>query len=316
MTSAGEGIASTNPPKRPNPLRRFFRARPFPPLFDVTEGQIERATPATLGKIVWNSVARIFHDRVGIILFSTFVLILLWGRHGEFQLLDPLGDWWRPSDENPADRAQIIPGIPWDQEWISFLIGFVVLVLIPCAIIKFGFKQPLSDFGLGMPPPERRRFAVMAAVIIFVVSLVAFLTSTDSPAMQAEYPLYRGDLSTAEKFIVYELGYLVFFIVIEFTFRGFLLFGLYRAQDVESREKIGGTPGPLIFGSYAVLIAMLSYTAWHIGKPIDEAWGTIVWGVVAGTVVLESRSILPIIIVHWLLNVCLDLAILEGWSIG
>ena len=288
--------------------------RHWPPIWALREGELDHATPVTFVKVVYNAVARLFHDRAGIILASTFVLILLWGKQGEVQLLDPLGDWWRPSDP-PDDRAQLIPGIPWDQEWISFLIGFVVLVIVPCLFIKFRFKQRLSDYGLGLPPRNRWRFAILSAVLIFGISLIAFLTSTDKPAMQAEYPLYRGDLSSDTNFAIYELGYFVFFVVIEFVFRGYLLFGLYGVKDSESAEGVGGTPGPLVFGYYAILISMLSYTAWHIGKPIDEAWGTIVWGLVTGAVVLESGSIIPIILVHWLLNVCLDLAIRQGWSI-
>lgn len=66
-------------------------------------------------------------------------------------------------------------------------------------------------------------------------------------------------------------------------------------------------------GRLRVALSALSYTAWHLGKPIAELWGTLVWGITAGTVALASRSIVPIIIVHWLLNVFLDLAIWRGW---
>jgi len=34
------------------------------------------------------------------------------------------------------------------------------------------------------------------------------------------------------------------------------------------------------FGRYALMIQMLSYTAWHLGKPLPELWGTVVWGLV------------------------------------
>ncbi len=289
--------------------------RLWPPLWSLRNGEIEHATPVTFAKVVYNAVARIFHDRAGIILASTFLLLLLWGKHGEVQILDPFGNWWRPADPNPSDRAQLIPGVPWDQEWISFFIGFVVVVLIPCALIKWRFKQHLSAYGLRWPRPNKMRFAVISALIILIASAVGFLFATGNPAMRAAYPLYRGDLSNNTNFAIYELGYFLFFVAIEFIFRGYLLFGLYGIKDSESAEEVQGSPGPLVFGYYAILISMLSYTAWHIGKPIDEAWGTVVWGLVTGAVVLESGSILPIILVHWLLNVFLDLAIRQGWSL-
>jgi membrane protease YdiL (CAAX protease family) len=51
---------------------------------------------------------------------------------------------------------------------------------------------------------------------------------------------------------------------------------------------------------------MLSYTAWHLGKPLPEVWGTLVWGLATGTIALATGTIWPIIIVHWLLNIVLD----------
>jgi hypothetical protein len=69
------------------------------------------------------------------------------------------------------------------------------------------------------------------------------------------------------------------------------------------------------FGYYAVLISMLSYTAWHLGKPQLELWGTVPWGLATGTIALISRSILLLILVHWGLNAFLDLAIREGWTL-
>jgi hypothetical protein len=103
---------------------------------------------------------------------------------------------------------------------------------------------------------------------------------------------------------------LPFFIAIEFIFRGYLLFGLAGALDEEIRTRVGGVPGVFYFGRYALLIQMLSYTAWHLGKPVPELWGTIVWGLAAGATAYAIRSIWPIVFAHWLLNVLLDAAIL------
>lgn len=33
-----------------------------------------------------------------------------------------------------------------------------------------------------------------------------------------------------------------------------------------------------MFGYYAILISMLSYTAWHLGKPSLELFSTLIWG--------------------------------------
>jgi membrane protease YdiL (CAAX protease family) len=58
---------------------------------------------------------------------------------------------------------------------------------------------------------------------------------------------------------------------------------------------------------------MLAYTAWHLGKPLPELWGTLVWGPAASAIVLATHSIWPIVLVHWLLNVWMDLVSWQGW---
>jgi len=94
-------------------------------------------------------------------------------------------------------------------------------------------------------------------------------------------------------FIAYELVYASFFFVVEFIFRGYMLFGL--------REK---------FGEYAVLIQMLSYTAWHLPKPVTELIGTPLWGFAVAAVTLRLNSLWYVFMAHWLLNVFMDTLIL------
>jgi membrane protease YdiL (CAAX protease family) len=138
-------------------------------------------------------------------------------------------------------------------------------------------------------------------LLLIVVSIGPFIFASRDPAMCEEYPLlYRG-LSLAQKhaqfswgsFLSFELAYASFFFIIEFTFRGYLLFGL-RAQ----------------FGEYAVLIQMLSYTAWHLSKPTTELIGTPLWGFIVAAVTLRLNSLWYVFIAHWLLNILLDTLIL------
>jgi membrane protease YdiL (CAAX protease family) len=128
--------------------------------------------------------------------------------------------------------------------------------------------------------------------------------------MLARYPFYRPFNSIAE-FIIYELAYFLFFLVIEFTFRGYLLFGLAGVRDSEIDTMGGGVPGQFYFDRYALLIQMLSYTAWHLGNPLPEVWGTLIWGLAAGAVAYAVRSIWPVVLSHWLLNVVLDAVLLR-----
>ena len=257
-----------------------------------------------LGRLIWTVVRRPLRHPAGVILITTAVGMAVWGANGELPLLSHWAGW-RPGVD-PAGRASVIPGVPWDQEWICFAAGFVLLVAIPCAIAKFAWHHDLRDYGLGLPDRNRKRLAAFSTLVLFAAALAPFLASTGDKGMKATYPLYRGPLDGWD-FVAYEAGYLVFFVVIEFVFRGWLLLGLFSVKDRDAPPEATGERGPLLFGYYALLISQVAYTAWHLDKPAPEVLGTLLWGPVAGTVVLVTRSIWPIVAVHFALNVLLDL---------
>ncbi len=294
---------------------RPFRAREehrFPRPFPLTQAELERPGVGTVLKLIYNTVVRLFHDPIGMVLGSTFILLMLWGPQGTLNLVPLVWSGWHGPGSDPSTRARVIPGVPWDQEWLSYLAGFVLVVLVPILLIKFIYRQDLRDYGLGLPERDRWGLALLSATMLVVVSLPAFYLSTRDPGMRATYPLYRGPFASVGAFAVYEAGYLLFFVAIEFVFRGYLLFGLFHARDRDALPGTNGVPGTFVFGYYAILISMLSYTAWHLGKPVPELWGTLVWGLATGTVVLATRSIWPVVAAHWLLNVFLDAVILFG----
>src|SRR3954454_2627477 len=73
-------------------------------------------------RLIAQMVARPLRDPVGIILASTIVLIMLWGLNGELPLLHLVWSGWQPGSD-PQGRSSVIPGIAWDQEWLSFAAG-------------------------------------------------------------------------------------------------------------------------------------------------------------------------------------------------
>jgi hypothetical protein len=274
-------------------------------LVELSEQVTRRPTVKGFVGVIIRMTLRPLRTPAGMILASAIVLLMVWGHDGELPLLHQLWSGWRPSTD-PTGRPSVIPGLAWDQEWVSFAAGVVLLVLVPCFLIKVVFRHRLRDYGLGLPERNRMKLSAFSAAFLLLASLPFFLLSTGDEGMQATYPLYRGELNGVD-FVVYELGYFLFFVVIEFVFRGYLLLGLFDVKDREALPEGSGERGPLMFGYYAIFISMLSYTAWHLGKPTPELWGTIVWGPLAGGVVLLTRSIWPVVAAHWLLNVLLDL---------
>lgn len=283
------------------------RLRSWLPHWDASllEAELRDPTFITVFKVVWFSIRSFFVERPGQIIGSAFILIMVWGTHGRLELLRYVSSKWRGPGIDLGSRPQIIPGIPWDHELISFWVGALLLVGIPILMIKFVYRQPLSAFGLGFPPRARWRLAVQTFVLVTAITLPFFAIGSQVDEMRQLYPLYRP-FDNWGSFILYELAYFPFFLAIEFIFRGYLLFGLAGVRDQEVHEDKAGVPGPLTFGRYALLIQMLSYTAWHLGKPTLEVWGTLVWGLAAGATAYMMRSIWPIVFSHWLLNVFID----------
>lgn len=279
----------------------------------VAEAELETPTFKTVLKVIWNTVRIFPKERTGQIIGSAFLLLMLWGFHGNLELLKNILPGYAGPGAGIGTRPQLIPGVPWDNELISFWGGAFLVVVVPMLLIKFVFKQKLSDYGLGLPPKGRRKLAAVTFLALTLVCIPAFLVATRNADMRATYPFYRP-FSGVGAFVLYELTYLPFFIAIEFIFRGYLLFGLagIHDQEVEARGGDAGVPGAFYFGKYALLIQMLSYTAWHLGKPLPELWGTVLWGLGAGVLAYTVRSIWPVVASHWLLNVLFDAVVAFG----
>ncbi len=268
-------------------------------------------TFSTVLKLIWGSIKTFFKERPGQIIGSAFLLIMLWGFHGNLEILNfVIPDWSYPGVDIYS-RASLLHFVPWDREIISFFAGVFLVVIIPVFIIKFGFKQNLSDYGLGLPPKGKRMLGTMVFLTLTLFCILPFYIASNDKSMQEVYPFYKN-LHSFSKFIIYELTYFPFFVAIEFIFRGYLLFGLAGVKDFEIENAGGGTPGQFYFYRYAILIQMLSYTAWHLGKPFPELWGTPVWGLAAGVCTFAVRSIWPATFSHWILNVFLDGMILKN----
>ena len=278
----------------------------------ITGSELESPSVRTVARLLVNTVVGPLREPRGVLLATAIVAIMLWGYHGNFELLGAVWDGWAGPGSNPAGRAQILPGIPWDQEWLSFWAGALFVVGIPAIVIRRVFKRRLRDFGLGRPPRGRRRLALICAVGLLLLPFGTFYLYAHDPGMASTYPFYR-QFEGVGQFVVYELGYIPFFLAIEFIFRGFLLFGLYVLPSGGARTDEAKSDGLRAFPDWRLLVPMLAYTAWHLGKPLPELWGTLIWGPAASAVAIATRSIWPIVIAHWLLNVWMDLVIWQSW---
>jgi membrane protease YdiL (CAAX protease family) len=175
-------------------------------------------------------------------------------------------------------------------ELYTFLTAFLLLGLVSLLIIRLGFHEPLAGYGLRLG--EWRFGLKVVAVLGPVLVLLALLSSRNSQFL-AEYPLDPGACASVAMFTFHAAAYLVYYTGFEIFFRGFVQQGL--------APRFGVWPAILVQTALSCLV--------HIGKPDAEIYGAILGGVVFGIVAARSRSLLWVILIHWLLGVALDLAI-------
>ena len=213
-----------------------------------------------------------------VILLSAPVLLSIYRYHaypGTFQL-----DW---DFGIQSDTAHII---------VHFLMFFLMFFVIPLAYGIFAMKKNMTFFGLGAG--NIRRGLKMLILIPLVILPVVYFASK-MPDVRSEYPLARSLLYDQSYLLIYELAYFSFYYIAwEFSFRGFLLFGL-KAR----------------FGAFnAILIQTISSCLIHIGKPEGEILGSIAVGILFGIIAVKTRSVWYVIILHAARGILTDLFII------
>ena len=168
-----------------------------------------------------------------------------------------------------------------------FLITAFTLLLVPALVAKFGTKEKLSDYGIQLGN-QKLGWRVTGITWILMIPVVV-LAVIVYPPFVAKYPLCKVVASSWQAFLPYQLAYGVYMFSWEFFFRGFMLFGLERK-----------------FGNYSILIQTIPFAVMHYSKPLPEALGSIIAGVLLGVLALETRSFIYGAAIHWLVAMSMD----------
>ena len=168
---------------------------------------------------------------------------------------------------------------PYLIEYIYWFIGdFITFFIIGILIIKFGFNEKLSNYGLRLGDYKTGLLFSVFFLLVMII-LIWFVSAT--PAFAEKYPHLQSAKSNWNTLVIYETGMLLYMIAWEFIWRGFMLFGLEKK-----------------FGYYTVLIQMIPFVILHNGKPFLETFGAIFGGIALGILALRTRSIYYCIIIH------------------
>jgi len=221
-------------------------------------------------------------QRTTIVFLITIVLLVVFQYFGKPESYRTFASSLQPlADAVFGSRAGLAPFAHWG------IASLVLRVLIPCAIILFVFREPLSNYGWRWRGTLRHA-PLYVALYLLMVPLI-FWASTQG-SFQQKYPFYKGAAEGGASFWLYEMFYGVQFLGVEFFFRGFLTFALFRR-----------------FGYNALLIMAIPYVMVHFNKPLPETFGALGAALILGALALRAGSCIPGVFLHWAVGITMDL---------
>lgn len=214
----------------------------------------------------------------GVLVAAAIALILprYFGQERFFRELEWLAELMRPLPH---------PDLHPNLYWAGFKL--VNYGIVPWLCIKLVLRSNVRDHGVRWVR-EPRVWALYAAMVLLVLPL-AYVAST-TPAFLRTYPKYAGAGESLTQLLLWEVAYGFQFLMLEFFFRGFMLFALAR-----------------YVGSLAIFVMIVPYAMIHFGKPFAECLGSVLAGIALGTVALRTGSIWGGVAVHCAVAWSMDL---------
>lgn len=179
-----------------------------------------------------------------------------------------------------------------------FFCSFAMYGVIPL-LLSYGTRGSFTrKYGMGLGD---WRAGLKVSGLFLAVMLPAVWLVQKWSAFAGQYPLagpnaytlnYPGGKSEVSLglFLIYELGYVAYFIGWEFMFRGWMLNGFL----------------PKFGRAGALLIPIAPFAVMHLGKAEPEALGSIIAGLALGILALRTRSFWYGFLVHAVVAVWMD----------
>ncbi len=178
------------------------------------------------------------------------------------------------------------------------LVHFITLFTIPVIALIFiihvfpektaaqSFPRTLRHYGIGW---ARQSEFIHLFAIAYLVLLPLLVWAGRREEFQEMYPFFFYTRYGFGHLMIWWFFYGLYYLGVEFFFRGFLLFGLY----------------PRI-GNVAILISTIPYVMVHFAKPSSEAAGSIIAGILLCYMALRSGSIWGGFFLHWAVGMTMD----------
>ncbi|MBP3558587.1 MAG: CPBP family intramembrane metalloprotease [Thermoguttaceae bacterium] len=169
--------------------------------------------------------------------------------------------------------------------------AFFLMGVFPMLIVKFVFREKLSDYGVCWGERKRTILSFLTLAPIFFAVGWASGLGDSGRAFYTVYPYNPAAGVSWNALILHSISYFcLYYFAWEFMFRGFLLRGL----------------APTTGFSTAIWIQVVISTALHFGHPASETFGCVAGGLLWGFFALRTRSIFAGWGQHALLGIALD----------
>ena len=195
-----------------------------------------------------------------------------------------------------------------------FLLAFLLLGALPAAAVFF-FRCTAASSGLSFRISPLKPLHLLAMLFIGLATgwIVALHGGMDGYyPYAASLPMLVGEHGWGV-FLAHATAYLfLFYLPWEFLFRGLLILPFIRLLERRTSPANAGKRYPGRVKPESLGIASLQAipsALLHFGHPSVETFGAVIFGVFLGYLVVKTRSILPGLIIHFLVGICLDLTI-------
>lgn len=167
------------------------------------------------------------------------------------------------------------------------VMAFILLGVFPILIIKFGFKEKMKDYGLGISRPLIALFVTLLGIVI--ATPFAYFGAKNLQ-IASIYPMVRNAGESLELFLISSLFYFLYYVGYEICFRGFLFLGI--KEDVGYWQSLA--------------ISLIVTVLLHVTQPQGEMVLSILAGIVFPIIVNRLKSLWPVIFIHAYIGISLD----------
>ncbi len=194
------------------------------------------------------------------------------------------------------------PGLPFERLLPFFYFsGCLVLLrsVVPWLLALIVTKRRPRDYGWSFSGT----FDVWWGYVALFVIVTPFIWYASTlPSFLQRYPFgheaFVDNSIPLLDFVAYQFAYLMIFVSGESYWRGFVLFGLERR-----------------FGYHAILVMVIPYCMTHFGKPVAEAYASILAGTALGYLALRHRSFWLGVAVHYASALLMDVLAIHARGI-